>query len=51
MNILTIIGIGIGAATNVAGRLIHKLPNWLAIILYTAAVILIFAGMFVSRSA
>ena len=50
MNILTIIGIGIGAATNVAGRLIHKLPNWLAIILYIVAVIMIVAGMIVSRN-
>ncbi len=50
MNILTIIGIVIGAGTIVAGRLIPKLPNWLAIILYIAAVIMIVAGMIVSRN-
>ena len=50
MNTFIIIGILLGASVNVTDRLIRHLPNWLAIVLYTLAVILIFAGMIVSRT-
>ncbi len=49
MNIMTIIGIVIGGSTIAIDRLLRKLPNWLAISLYIIAVILIIAGMIVSR--
>ena len=50
MNILTTIGIVLGAGTIVTDRFIHKLPNWLAIVLFVAAWVLIIAGMIVSRT-
>ncbi len=49
MNILTTIGIVLGAGTIVTDRFIHKLPNWLAIVLFVAAWVLIIAGMIVAR--
>ena len=51
MNIMTIIGLFLGAGTTVIDRYLYKLPNWLAIVLYLAAVILIIMGMIVSRKA
>ena len=50
MSILTMIGIGLGAIVIVTDHYIHKIPNWLAIALFSTAVILIIAGMIVSRS-
>ena len=51
MNILTMIGILLGAGVIVTDRHIHPLPQWLAIVLYTAAVALTIAGMLVQRNA
>ena len=50
MNILTMIGILLGAGVIVTDRHIHPLPQWLAIVLYTAAVALTIAGMLVQRN-
>ena len=49
MNLMIIIGIILGASVIVTDRYIHHLPNWLAIVLYSLAVVLIVAGMAVSR--
>jgi hypothetical protein len=49
MNILIIIGILLGGGTILTDRYIMPLPNWLDIVLYVAAVILIIAGMIVSK--
>ena len=48
MNLLIIFGILLGGGTTLTDRYI-KLPNWLAIVLYVAAAILIIAGMIVSK--
>ena len=40
MSILIIIGIVLGACVTVVDRIVHKVPNWLAIVLYSVAVIL-----------
>ena len=50
MHLLTMIGIALGVLVIVTDRFIHKVPNWLAIALFSAAVILIVAGMIVSRT-
>lgn len=50
MNVFIIIGIILGASVIVTDRYIHHLPNWLAIVLYTLAVVLIITGMIVSRT-
>lgn len=51
MSILIIIGIVLGACVTVFDRIFHKVPNWLAIVLYIAAVILIITGMIVGKRA
>ena len=51
MSILMIIGVLLGVGTIVTDRHIHKIPNKIAIALFSAAVILIIAGMIVSRTA
>ena len=50
MNVFIIIGIILGASVIVTDRYIHHLPNWLAIVLYTIAVIIIIVGMIVSKT-
>ena len=50
MNVLIIIGIILGASVIVTDRYIHHLPNWLSIVLYTLAVVLVITGMIVSRT-
>ena len=50
MNVFIIIGIIMGASVIVTDRYIHHLPNWLAIVLYTLAVVLVITGMIVSRT-
>ena len=45
MNALIIIGVVLGGGTIVVDRYLYKLPNWLAIVLYAIAVIMIIAGM------
>ena len=49
MNALIIIGIVLGGGTIVVDRYLYKLPNWLAIVLYGIAVIIIITGMIKSR--
>ena len=49
MNWFIILGIVLGALTIVTDRYIHKLPNWLAIILFVIAWILIIVGMILTR--
>ena len=49
MNVMAIIGIAIGGATTGIDRLLCRLPNRLAVVLYILAVILIIAGMIISR--
>ena len=49
MNKIIIIGIVLGGATIVVDRCFHKLPDWLAIVLFTIACIMIIAGMVITR--
>ena len=49
MNILIIIGFVLEGGTTAFEHLIHELPQWLAILLYSAAVILFVLGMIISR--
>ena len=51
MHIMTLIGIVLGGATTVTDRVIHKIPNWLAVCLYRIALILMIAGLVVRRKA
>lgn len=51
MNILIIIGIVLGGGTIITDRYFTPMPNWLAIVLYTIAVILILVGMIKSKHA
>ncbi len=49
MNILIIIGIVLGGETIVVDRYFLKLPNWLAIVLFAVAIVLIIAGMVITK--
>ena len=49
MNILIIIGIVLGGGIIITDHYIKHLPHWLAVVLYTIAMILILAGMIVSK--
>lgn len=49
MNILIISGLVLAGGTIAFDHLIHELPQWLAILLYSAAVILFVLGMIMSR--
>ena len=51
MNRLIMIGIVLGGGTVAFDRLVHKIPQGLAVVLFSAAVILIIAGMIVTRAA
>ena len=51
MHIMTLIGIVLGGATTLTDRVIHKIPNWLAVCLYGIALILLIGGIVVSRKA
>ena len=51
MNTFLIIAFVLGGGTIAADHLVHKLPHWLAIVLYSAAVVLFVIGMIVSRKA
>ena len=51
MNAFIIAGIVLGGGTIVTDHFIHKLPQWLAIILFSAAVVLIIAGTIIQRKA
>ncbi len=45
MNILIIIGIAFAGGTIAVDHMVYELPHWLAIVLFTIAVIVIIAGM------
>ena len=49
MNIMIVIGIILGCGTIIVDRYFHKLPNWLAILLFAVAIVLIIAGMIITR--
>ena len=49
MNIMIIIGIILGGGPVVVDRYLYKLPNWLAIVLFLIAWIMIIAGMIKTR--
>ena len=49
MNILIVIGIVLGGGTIVVDRYFLKLPNWLAILLFAVEIVLIIAGMIITR--
>ena len=49
MNILIITGIVLAGGTIAVDHLIHELPHWLAVVVYTIAIIMIIAGMIKSR--
>lgn len=49
MNKLIVIGIVLGGGTIVVDRYFLKLPNWLAILLFAAAIVLLFAGTIITR--
>lgn len=51
MNILIIIGIVLGGGTIITDHYFNPMLYWLAIVLYTIAVILILVGMIVSKHA
>ena len=50
MNIFTIVGIMLGVCVIFFDRYLVKISNWLAIVLYIVAVILIIVGMISSRN-
>ena len=49
MNIMIVIGIILGCGTIIVDRYFLKLPNWLAIFLFSVAIVLIIAGMIITR--
>ena len=49
MNCLTMIGFILAGGVIATDHLIYRLPHWLAVILYTAAVVLFIAGMIVRK--
>ncbi len=51
MNIYIIIGFLLAGGTIAFDHLIHELPHWLAIVLYSIAVIIFIVGMIISRKA
>ncbi len=51
MNLCLILAFVLGGGTIATDHLIHRLPSKVAVILYTAAVILFIAGMIISKNA
>ena len=51
MNIYIILAFILGGGTVATDHLIHKLPHWLAVVLFTAAVALFVIGMIVRQKA
>ncbi len=49
MNILIILGFVLAGGTIAYDHLIQALPHWLAVVLYSVAVVLFILGMIVSR--
>ena len=50
MNLYIMIAFVLGAGTIAANRF-RELPHWLAVVLYTAAVVLFVIGMYISSKA
>ena len=51
MNILLILAFVLAGGTILVDHQVRKLPSWLAVVLYTAAVMLFVIGIIVSRNA
>lgn len=51
MNMLIVLGLMLTGDTSAINHLIYKLPNWLAIILHSTAMILFMIGMIVMQKA
>jgi hypothetical protein len=51
MNLLLIIGIVLAGGTIAFDHLVCTLPHWLAVVLYSAAILLLIAGMLRGRKA
>ena len=51
MNVFMIIGLVLGGGTIATDRLIRKIPNKPAVVLYSIAVILLIVGMVVKKNA
>ena len=49
MNIMIVIGIVLCGGTIVVDRFFLELPNWLAILLFAVAIVLIIAGTIITR--
>ena len=49
MNIFIIIAFILGGGVIAFDKLVHELPQWLAICLYSGAVVLFIVGMIVSK--
>ncbi len=49
MHLLTMLGIALGGGTIAVDHLLVKLPDWLAITLFSAAWVLIIVGMLLRR--
>ncbi|GEM_PF-5176804 len=49
MHLLTAIGILLGCLTTVVTRFWKKFPNWLAIIIYLVALVLMMVGFILSK--
>ncbi|MBQ3159689.1 MAG: hypothetical protein IJR78_02845 [Clostridia bacterium] len=49
MNIFIIIAFILGGGVIAFDKLVHELPQWLAIVLYSGAVVLFIVGMIVSK--
>ncbi len=49
MNYLTMGGFILAGGVIATDHLIYRLPHWLAVILYTAAIVLFVTGMIVSK--
>ena len=50
MNIALIMGILLAGGTIAFDHLVHELPHWLAVVLYSIAVILFIIGMIITIS-
>lgn len=49
MNIFIIIAFILGGGVIAFDKLVHELPQWLAIVLYSGAVVLFIVGMIASK--
>ena len=51
MNLMLLLAFILCGGTIAVDHLIHKLPQWLAVLLYTAGVVLFVLGMIAARKA